>query len=45
MFIFEKIINLQGTTINLTHAVVIGRIVTGGLGQEREINSMILERF
>ena len=35
MFIFEKIINLQGTTINLTRAVVIGRIVTGGLGQDR----------
>ena len=36
MFIFEKIINLQGTTISMTHAVVIGRIVTGGLGQDRK---------
>ena len=45
MIMFEKIINLQGTTINVTHAVVIGRIVTGGLGQEREINSMIQKRF
>ena len=32
---FEKILSLQGTTINLTHAVVIGRIVTEGLGQDR----------